>query len=137
MPRWLLALLIASLVVLVAVATRPILFPAGNPRLTPENFDRIREGMKLADVEAIIRPPGDYRTIPTEPVYATIGTAYVGGGQDYEALQWIGNEAVLVVNVFLHSREVRDSGYEPIKPDPVGLFDLLRWRWNRWRESRR
>jgi hypothetical protein len=22
-----------------------------------------------------------------------------------------------------------------VEPDPLGLFDLLRWRWNRWRES--
>lgn len=34
-------------------------------RLTAENFDRIREGMTLAEVEALLGPCGDYRTGPT------------------------------------------------------------------------
>jgi hypothetical protein len=33
-------------------------------RLTRENFDRIKEGMSFAQVEAILGPPGDYTTAP-------------------------------------------------------------------------
>jgi hypothetical protein len=27
--------------------------------------------------------------------------------------------------------------FDPVEPQPVGLFELLRWRWERWREPRR
>jgi hypothetical protein len=38
-------------------------------RITRENFARIAEGMGRAEVEAILGPEGDYRTVPTELVY--------------------------------------------------------------------
>jgi hypothetical protein len=41
MPCWLLPALVVSVLVLLAAAAKPILLPAGNPRLAKENFDRI------------------------------------------------------------------------------------------------
>jgi hypothetical protein len=34
-------------------------------RVTAANFERIKEGMSRAEVEAILGPPGDYTTGPT------------------------------------------------------------------------
>jgi hypothetical protein len=49
--------------VLVAVGTLG-LWPRQD-RIPHENFDRIRDGISLAEVEAILGPLGDYRTRPT------------------------------------------------------------------------
>jgi hypothetical protein len=65
LPHWLLPVLAVSVFVLLA-APKPILMPAGNPRLTKENFERIKEGMTLEEVEAILGLPGDSRTRPPE-----------------------------------------------------------------------
>jgi len=40
--------------------------PIGDNRITPENFRRIRKGMMLAEVEAILGPPGEYTTLPDD-----------------------------------------------------------------------
>jgi hypothetical protein len=58
--RWLLAL--AGVAVLVAGAL--LLWPSHSMR---EKFERVQEGMCRAEVEAILGPPGDYRTGPTAP----------------------------------------------------------------------
>jgi hypothetical protein len=141
MPRRLLVALFVSLAVLLAViayTARPIFFPPANHHITQENYDRLREGMKREEVEAILGPPGDYRTIPTEPVEPIVGLVLLGGGWDYRCEQWIGNESVIELNIYL-SREkgLRGWGFRPIKPEPIGLIDLVRWRWSRWREFRR
>jgi hypothetical protein len=48
----------------------------------------------------------------------------------------MGDEAEIRV-VLDPSDRVVWSDFTPVQPDPVGLFDLLRWRWDHWRESRR
>jgi hypothetical protein len=58
MLRWVAAL--AGLAVVVA-AGAVVLWPREG-RITQENYDRISEGMSCAEVEAILGPPGDYRT---------------------------------------------------------------------------
>ena len=37
-------------------------WPSQPNRITKENYDRIRLGMSCSEVEAILGPPGDYRT---------------------------------------------------------------------------
>jgi hypothetical protein len=64
MRRWKLLAVLAVLPVPVAFGVS-VLWPRPE-RITPENFDRIRKGMTLAEVEAILGPPGDYRTAKTE-----------------------------------------------------------------------
>jgi hypothetical protein len=51
---------VAVLVTLAGVAAL-VLWPRAD-RVTRANFDRIRVGMSRAEVEAILGPPGDYRT---------------------------------------------------------------------------
>ena len=55
------ALALAALAVLVT-AGAVALWPSRPNQITKENRDRIKEGMSRAEVEAILGPPGDYRT---------------------------------------------------------------------------
>jgi hypothetical protein len=56
--RWVLA----GLAVLVGTAGLIVQSPQPPSRITRENYYRVREGMTRAEVEAILGPPGDYRT---------------------------------------------------------------------------
>jgi hypothetical protein len=49
----------------VVAAGVAVVWPRPPSRITRENFDRIPTGMSRAEVEAILGPPGDYRTGPT------------------------------------------------------------------------
>jgi hypothetical protein len=59
-PKWKLLVALAGLAVVVA-AGLVVLWPRGD-RVTRYYYDRIQIGMNRADVEAILGPPGDYRT---------------------------------------------------------------------------
>jgi hypothetical protein len=135
MPRWLVPALVVSVLVLLAVAVKPILFPAGNPRLTQENFDRIKEGMSREEAEAILGPPGDYRTGLTQGTPRS--GVYFFGYFGYPAeMEWEGDGGNFRLSVNRAGRIVwRD--FVPMEPAPVSFFDTLRWRWDHWRESRR
>ena len=156
MPRWLPALLIVSVLVLVlvvglsspdgrwpallvislvvlALAVYPILFPGTNPNLTRENLDRIKPGMRRQEVEAILGQPGDYRTGPTRlrsmPLPAPLHDDSLTG------LCWKGNNAE--IQVWLGPDGVLSGNhFVPMEPKPVGVADRLLWRFHRWRESR-
>jgi hypothetical protein len=138
MPRWLLAVLAVALLLLLAVAARPLLFPPTNARLTEENCRRIQPGMRLKEVVAILGPPGDYRTRPTRPAgragFAFIVSSSVPQWQDiyrhWEAL-WQGDNVDIRARVETDG-EVTGGICVPVDPEPVGLFELLRWRWERW-----
>src|SRR6516164_10518508 len=65
MRRRTLLVVLAGLAGLVA-AVVVVLWPRPSLRITLENCKRIREGMSRAEVEAILGPPGDYRTGPGE-----------------------------------------------------------------------
>ncbi len=135
MPRLLVPVLAVSILVLLAVAAKPILLPAGNARLTKENFERIKGEMTPAEVEAILGPPGDYRTGPTR-----LGGRHIrwifSAFTSWSGLEWKGDEGEIRVWVD-RAGEVASGDFDSMQPTQVGLFDLLRWRWNRWRESRR
>jgi len=60
MRRRTLLVALAGLAVVVTAGT-VVLWPRPE-RITRANFHRIREGMSRAEVEAILGPPGDYRT---------------------------------------------------------------------------
>jgi hypothetical protein len=140
MPRWLLPLLALSLAVLAVVATRPIFLPPINLRLTRENGERIKQGMKWADVEAILGPPGDYRTGPTDDDLEADAVA-IGFhppclllGETTEA--WSGDSVHIRIWGDVRGA-VTGVRFYPVDPQPVGMLELLRWRWNHWWESRR
>jgi hypothetical protein len=49
---------------------------------------------------------------------------------------WEGDGASIIVWLDPDGRVVKSHMF-PMEPQPVGLVDLLRWRWDHWRESRR
>jgi hypothetical protein len=62
-----LLLALAGLVAVVALAASVTSSPPQPAsRITPENCDRIKPGMTLAQVKAILGPPGDYTTGPVD-----------------------------------------------------------------------
>jgi hypothetical protein len=65
-------LLVATLLVAGGGAV-VLLLPLRPPRVTCENFERIRKGMTRANVVAVLGEPGDYTTRPVEYVPAPIG----------------------------------------------------------------
>jgi hypothetical protein len=142
MPRRLLVLLVVSLVVLTAVAARLFFFPPTNPRITRENWERIKEGMRREEVESLLGLPGDYRKGPT----GRLTTIFFISGEDMETsailsgtpkpFLWQGDRYEIGV-VFDPDERVRESKVSDMEPDEVPLLKLLRWRWNRWWESRR
>jgi hypothetical protein len=83
MQRRKLGWVLAGLAVVVAVGA-VVLWPRPD-RITLEHFEQVAEGMTLAEVEAILGPPGDYRSIrhtevpPSTPVelICTFGQARV------------------------------------------------------------
>ncbi len=133
MPRWLLPVLAVSLLVLLAVAAKPILLPAGNPHITEANYDRIRWGMERDELETILGRPGDYRTRPVSDFRTR---SNLPGSLPEPDLEWLGDEATILVCLDAHGA-VCGHQFRQKRPRPVGLFDLLRWRWDHWRESRR
>jgi hypothetical protein len=135
MPRRLLVALFLSLAVLLAVmayAAKPVFFPTGNPRITRENFERIKQGMRQEEVEAILEgPPGDYQTVPA---VALLPPLLPHRGLKQPA--WKGDGGVIWVWVDDRGIVV-ERDYVPVRQESVGFFDLLLWRWDHWRESRR
>jgi hypothetical protein len=130
-------------------------------RVTRANFDRIRVGMSRAEVEAILGPPGDYRTgrtkeesDPLDPPCFDIdetafnADAYYGLGPDgiWDQAFWFGNEAYIIVvfksGVVSESRDPRRVGIggsksfvRTVKLEQGPLENLL-WRakrqWRKW-----
>jgi hypothetical protein len=70
---------LAGLAVVVAAGV-VVLWPRTAPeRITRENYDRIRNGMSRAEVEAILGPPRDYSTGPLQ--YAGRSIQMFGGSR--------------------------------------------------------
>jgi hypothetical protein len=104
-------------------------------RITEENWRRIRIGMSIQDVVAILGPPGDSRTGPT---------AYVSSGSEVimrpphdkkifdkplmrpPDLQWHGDSGTIWV--WLDHDEVYFDGFTPTRPPQYSLWEWLRWR---------
>jgi hypothetical protein len=148
--RW----LVAGLVTLAALAAF-VLWPRAD-RVTLQNFNRIREGMSRAEVEAILGPPGDYRTICTEtncglyqPPYLDCDLNRYAAGEGkggYWPLDdssgdatsfygtWFGDDGY--INVQFVSDAVDDKAfYHSVRKEMTSLDNLL-WRvkrqWRQW-----
>jgi hypothetical protein len=80
--RW--GMVVAGLAV-VAVGTVAS-WPRPPSRITRGNFVRIRQGMNQAEVEAILGPPGDFRTEP--------GETGQGSGDGKESTRWFADPIV-------------------------------------------
>jgi hypothetical protein len=158
--RWKLLVALAGLAVVVAAGV-VVLWPSRD-RITQANFDRILEGMTRAEVEAILGPPGDYRTICTEttcaldqPVYLESDLNQYAAGEGrggYWPLDdspsdapgqpahtsfygtWFGNDGYINVQ-FVSDAVDYKAFYHSVRKELTPLGNLL-WRlkrqWRRW-----
>jgi hypothetical protein len=129
--RWL--LLLVGLAVVVAVGAFA-LWPRKD-RITRENFDRIQNGMSLAEVEAILGPPGDHRTRPTtyEPHFLEPPRLAdrVASQPAVDIKKWQGDAGDVEV-VFSNGK--RSAAFYATDPVNQGPLDNLLWRAKRlWR----
>jgi hypothetical protein len=114
--------------VVMATVAVTLLWPGPN-RVTRENYDRITDDMTRADVEAILGPPGDYRSDETRLGFS-MGWP-VGG-----TLFWHTDEMMILVEFDQSGRMFhRDCIPSPVFV-PKGPLDKLLWRskrqWRRW-----
>jgi hypothetical protein len=79
---------LAGLTVVVAAGV-VVLWPRASSRVTPENFDRIRKGMTQQEVEAVLGPPGDYRTGLGEAGVDRTGLGEHGVVVDVQNMYWV------------------------------------------------
>jgi hypothetical protein len=97
------------------------------------NFERIKEGMTRAEVEAILGgPPGVYRTCSrgTAPERYTLVGGY-SWGQTYSV--WSGDEVTVYV-CFDRDGLVGWIDCDEAARDDTGLINLLGWRLGRLKE---
>jgi hypothetical protein len=139
----------AGLATLVAVGA--VAMWIGRDRVTLENFSQIKSGMPLAEVEAILGPPGDYRTVPTAPasfldlLQGTARPTQAGSDSHFFERQeftfdvpnyqhWSGNTGD--VDVYLNSKGVALAHFQPAQRLPQSALENLVWRarrhWRKW-----
>jgi hypothetical protein len=129
LPR-VLALAILALLVAGIAALWP-----GSDQITRDNFKRIHRGMTRDDVRAILGPPGDRTTLPTEPA-PVFEVLFVDGPlTDNDASEWTGNAGWIQLDFDARGKVIQGQliGQAPLK---LGMLDLLLWRierqWNHW-----
>jgi hypothetical protein len=134
--RWMLLMAVgAGLAVLpilwYAVSLRPGVTQA-NPGVTQANYERIREGMTLPEVENLLGgPPGNYSRIPDkeaglwtiDPSRPDLNRQFFIGRE-----VWIGNELAVAVWFDDRGRVARKEAYETLDRGLLQrLRDLLGW----------
>jgi hypothetical protein len=105
-----------------------VLWPRST-RMTRENFDRIRDGMSRVEVEAVLGPPGDYRTGPQQclPSFKEVG-------EWATVSDWFADEAFFSVG-FDESGGVVWTRLVPTSRVEQGPLENLCWRAKRqWRK---
>jgi hypothetical protein len=126
-------LALVAVALLLFGAAFPLLFPRPSP-VTKAAYDRIENGMTLAEVEAILGgPAGDHRTRPTEMlpedyVFRRLVEHAIG-----KSLWWEG-DAVAVAVVLDDSGIVLRQTFVKQGKANIGVIDLLRWRLNRLKD---
>lgn len=129
MTEWLLAALVARVLLVVY-----LLSSTPSAELTKKSFDRIKAGMQLQKVKAILgAPPGDYRTGPTISCLRGFASFAVEDNT-LSNLTWQGDRANIEVWID-PKRVVKYSSYECRSPMSVGVFRKLLWRIDRSRKS--
>jgi hypothetical protein len=145
--------LLAAVVVVLAAGTTLALWPRPD-RITRASYERIREGMSRADVEAVLGPPGDYRTGPTTPEYSLSGgqegwntgngPALITFGDAAEwrepegmlTCKWHGDRRVIRVTFDPDGRAVDAMLSEGVKRLDQAPLENIVWRakrqWQKW-----
>ena len=118
------------------------LLPPFRPsRVTRENFDLISGGMTRAQVEAILGPPGDYRTGRTSGFSCMDSEDFLhlfdgAQGQVVERTEWIGDTAFMSVAYGKAGTTSSAFRWDLIKEEQSPLDNLL-WRAKRlWQPAR-
>jgi hypothetical protein len=129
--RWVLAGL-----AVMTVASVVVLWPRPPSliRVTAENLNHVRPGMTRAEVEAILGPPGDYRTHPTDS-FPPRGPNPVGSGVSVTCLQWQSDTIDVQLCVAPNGGMLWIKGMSA-QPTNLGPLASLRWhaerQWHRW-----
>jgi hypothetical protein len=149
MRRRTLLVALAGLAVAIA-AGMVVLWPKAS-RVTSDNCDRIHRGMNRQEVEAILGPPGDYRSGPTE--HSLVHATWTEEGQSMpisfwylEGIDpptihgetphiWLGDHGD--AHVYYDSAGVvTGRTFWSAQPKPQGALDKLFWQtrhlWHRW-----
>jgi hypothetical protein len=148
MRRWKLFVVLAGLAV-VGAACVVVLWQRPSSRITRENYNRICEGMSRAEVEAILGPPGDYRTglgetecgqntwAPDRGPEFAVRTNWIPGqlgGKPYLWGDWMGDSFRIVMVIGQSGSMEWKEGYP--RRTTQGPLDNLLWRlkrqWHRW-----
>jgi hypothetical protein len=153
MRRRTLLVVLVGLAVVVAVGA-VVLWPQPPSRITRENFARIKEGMSRAEVEAILGPPGDYRTrlgesqmnfdqswnpdlVDYGPAVATWQPATdldTGRRANFSGAFWISDS--MRIDILSDDESGRVYHPEAYARRSAGTLDNLLWRlkrqWRRW-----
>jgi hypothetical protein len=144
--KWGRAVPLAGLVVLLAAGA----FVACPPeRVTRANFYRIAPGMSRAEVEAILGPPGDYRTGLGETASPIDGDGlpdeeWEDTGSEWHDLPmfrgvakagtWVGDSVQIHIDIDGDERVLRSTALGRRRTQ--GAFDGLLWRvhrqWRKW-----
>jgi hypothetical protein len=95
-------------------------------RVTRANFDRIKEGMSRADVEALLGPPGDYTTAPTS--FDRMEGVWRPGSKE---AKWEGDECMVVVDFDASGHAVGKLFSPGAATLDYGPVDRLLWRLER------
>jgi hypothetical protein len=118
---------LAGLAAVVAVGV--VVFWPRPDRITQENYDRICENMRRAEVYAILGPPGDYTTRPQALSWPS--------GSDGLTDRWWGDKYAIGL-VFDQNGRVRvkcHTTHTVLRLDET-FFENLAWRakrqWRRW-----
>ena len=129
--------LVAGLAVLGAALAGKMLaleLRARPDRVVRANFDRIKEGVRREQVYAVIGPPGDYRTGPTDLDFNHPASTVTMFGEPMD--WWYTDTRVYSVQFDPSSGLVVSSGWDWNKRIPQTRMENLLWRakrqWHRW-----
>jgi hypothetical protein len=124
------------LVALAAVA----LMPRTNPVcITSQSSNLINGGMSQAEVRAILGPPGDYASGPTEPdgpsEYGRIGGCWPPGRTPPQAADvWVTDSGAIAV--YFGEQGAQETCFRPSHRIDQSPVDNLLWRvkrrWRKW-----
>jgi hypothetical protein len=148
MRRRTLLVALGGILAVVVAAGVVVLWPTQPNRITQENYDRIHGGMTRTEVEAILGPPGDYRTGLGESALDTEGRDWFpdsdihvrrirAGSLIAELCIWTSWESdSFAINIeFDDSGSVVDKVGHP-RRTTQGQLDSFLWRverqWHRW-----
>jgi hypothetical protein len=136
------AVLVAALILVASGAVLPLVLWLEPDPITRANFNRIKDGMRRAEVEAILGPPGDYTTGPVF-LPALQQWAFLEELRDATFPQWYSDTAWISIALD-ESRGVVKTRFAGISRTEYGglgwrakhLFGNLGWRvnrlWRRW-----